>query len=559
MKKLFFLFILIGQICSCNKQERYAVLENANSILKSHPDSALVLLMEIPNEQLSQPGTRARHSLMVTIAKERCDREDLDTALMSSAYNYYSRYGSKKDRMLSAFYLGCAKEFAEDDLDASELFRESEYLAEQLNDNIYLGFACRHLSTLFARNYDDISAIAAARKSIASFEKINDTLSADFSRTSLARSLFGMMRFDSAEAIIDSLLHSSTADNPSLKYNFNVLKGDVCYQRKQYLLAESYFDKAMELYELDIIRKFKVAVTKRKNGHIEEADVIRKQIREQCQTQLDSIAMHDCEHHFAVMNGNYRLAYEEAKIVSDIQNRIIMNKLDRSITHAQKNYLEQRLEIEQKKRLLSYSLFIMAFLVLTLILFICVSALLQRKRQIITEMAKVNNLTQDLTQLQNIAKGAGAVISSLVQDKIFSMQTLSDTYLSWSEESVAYHEEKHGRMLRDDILFTFRKQLRFLRNDERFIPSIEKALDLSCQNIMHNLRTQFSDKQNGHAFKEIDFRFLTLFFAGFSSKSISFIMDSTEDAVRARKSRYRKLFASLGAPAEVYLKKVGAN
>ena len=49
-----------------------------------------------------------------------------------------------------------------------------------------------------------------------------------------------------------------------------------------------------------------------------------------------------------------------------------------------------------------------------------------------------------------------------------------------------------------------------------------------------------------HKMKEMDFNLLTLLFAGFTPKSISFIMDMTEESVRTRKCRYKKLFLSMG-------------
>jgi hypothetical protein len=160
-------------------------------------------------------------------------------------------------------------------------------------------------------------------------------------------------------------------------------------------------------------------------------------------------------------------------------------------------------------------------------------------------MEKVEGINQDMMLLQERQKGAGAVLSSLVQDKIRLMQKLTDSYFSWTDEALYLRERMQGKALKEDVISEFRSTLRALRNDEHFIPSLEKTLDISNQNLMTRLRTAFSGTSE-HKMKEMDFKMLTLFFAGFTPKSISFIMDMTEESVRTRKSRYKKLFLSLG-------------
>ena len=132
------------------------------------------------------------------------------------------------------------------------------------------------------------------------------------------------------------------------------------------------------------------------------------------------------------------------------------------------------------------------------------------------------------------------------------MQALSATYFNWSDDAFAKQEEHQGAFTKDEILSSFRKHLRKLRSDENFLISLERAMDMSSQNLIHRLRNQFSGPAMGNKLKEPDIQYLVLFFAGFSSKSISFLMDSTEDAVRARKSRYRKFFKDAGEAGEEY-------
>ena len=198
---------------------------------------------------------------------------------------------------------------------------------------------------------------------------------------------------------------------------------------------------------------------------------------------------------------------------------------------------------------------LIAFLLVSFMLIIILAAfslLKKRKVQILEEMEKVEGLSQDMQLLQEKQKGAGAILSSLVQDKICLMQKLTDSYFSWTDEALYLRERLQGKSLKEDVISEFRSTLRSLRNDEYFIPSLEKTLDINNQNIMSRLRATFSGASE-HKMKDMDFKLLTLFFAGFTPKSISFIMDMTEESVRTRKSRYKKLFQSMEGAGEEFI------
>lgn len=551
MRRLFVLVFAVLSLCSCTHGAR-EVLFQAEKLLDSCPDSALSVLQSLPEEQLKTRSLYARRDLLLAIAKDK-GYQYLETADIQASYEYYSRFGSKRSRMLSAYYLGVAKQQVGEDIEACVLFREAERLAEQQEDYHYLGLSCEHLSTIYAQNYDNEEYVAAARKAVSSFGMAGEDRSANYSRLDVAHSLFYMMRYDEAEKIADSLLVQVSDADPLLLYSTHLLKADISFQKNDPLLAESYYEKAKAIGgTLDIIRLRNVAILKERKGLQKEVNDILSQMWSGDLSPVDSAAVHDCEQHIAIMRGNHKKAYDEVLFVNQIQDRILRAKLDRSITHAQKSYYEDHYKLEQKRRETLIYFFALAILFLTTLLFIALFALLRRKKQIILEMAKVNDLTNDLRRIEQTHRGHGAVIDTLLRDKIKTMQALSSTYFSWTDDAFAEQEENQGKFSKEEVISLFRKHLRKLRNDDKFIPSLEKALDASSLDLMSRLRNQFSGPATNSRLKERDFQMLTLMFAGFSSKSIGFIMDSTDDAVRARKNRYKKFFLTLGEAGEEY-------
>lgn len=552
MKRVWLLSCALIVLCSCARHP-HQVFRQAESMMNTQADSARILLERLPQDQLRDYAAKARYGLLLTMAKDKSYQDDLDTALIQASYDYYQHWGTKKQRMLSAYYLGVARQHQEQDLEAALLFRESEFLADKMDNCHYAGLSCEHLSALYARNYDNEESIAAAKRAVLYFQKAGETLSADFSRLDIARRLFAMRQYNCTQIIADSLLACQSIGYPDFLYSVYLLKAETFFNEGMYDDAEAYF-KLIEAggYSMDIVGSRKKAIIWASKGFYPKADSLLQEMKGHMQTSVDSASVLDTRRAISFLRGDMQQAYKSLEDFSHLQDREIRLQLARSITHAQKNYYEQHYNLERKNKQLLLLSGVSIILALTLILLIIFTALLRRKKQVILEMAKVNQLTEDIEKLNLARKGNDAVIATLLQDKIKTMQALSATYFNWSDDAFAKQEEHQGAFTKDEILSSFRKHLRKLRSDENFLISLERAMDMSSQNLIHRLRNQFSGPAMGNKLKEPDIQYLVLFFAGFSSKSISFLMDSTEDAVRARKSRYRKFFKDAGEAGEEY-------
>ena len=186
---------------------------------------------------------------------------------------------------------------------------------------------------------------------------------------------------------------------------------------------------------------------------------------------------------------------------------------------------------------------------------VSIMALKKRRKEIEVERELVNSLKKDLLLLQEEQKTSGAVLDTLLQDKINKIKKISSTFFSWTSETVYLREEQRGKAMKEEIIEEFRNELRALRDDPHLISDIEKALNQAHGQIMRRLRNLVF-KTPGINLNERDFELLNLFFANFSSKSISFLLDMTDDAVRKRKSRYKKLFLSHGEAYSEFLSRL---
>lgn len=228
-----------------------------------------------------------------------------------------------------------------------------------------------------------------------------------------------------------------------------------------------------------------------------------------------------------------------------LQNEDVRNEITRSLTHFQKAYYEERYNAENAHYKILLLWFVLTVTLLSSCTMITYLALQQRKRQALDGMREVESLTQNISLLMKRQKGAQAALYSMVQDRIGIVQDLANKYYAWVEDAPTIRSGIKMRLQKEDLIEEFRSALNALRKDRQFISDIEKALDLNCRDIIARLRETYSGK-TGHKMNEQDFQLLTLLFAGFTPKCASFILNMSEESVRMRKTRYKKLFISTG-------------
>lgn len=487
-----------------------------------------------------------RKALWKCVEMDQDSSAVVDDSLARLAYNYYSRHGSVRDRMMATYYLGQAELDAGQSIPATLHFRQAYDLASRAKDTSYMGFSCQRMSQLYAHNLDNALSAHYARQAIPLFEHVRDTLSADFSRIQIAEYLLSQRRFQQAESIIDSLLDKGPSQRGIIDYYSLLVKANLCFFQDVFDEAERYYRRLDSLYSLTPVYTSRLALIAEQQGKRNLTDSLMVLAAESISTNDDSINYYSNKAQIDIMRGDYETAFHNQSLAYSLQDSCVNDILSRSVTHAMQAYFEQEYQAEKVRRENQGTISLLSILILLAITIAVVIALRRRKEQIVTHMAQMETLHQELLQMRKGQAGSHAIISTLVQDRIKSMSQLADAYLSWSDEAVVLREVRHGKTFKEDIISEFRKELRTLRDDKNFIPSIEDALNHSHGDIITRIRQDCKGFRNGDIrVNEKDFQLLILFFAGFSNNSVAFMMDMTDDAVRTRKKNLRKVFLSM--------------
>lgn len=182
----FSFFWVASVLCRSCKEEpvsAYSVLVAADSMMRDYPDSALLLLEQIPASRELQGEERALHALLLTQARYKSCLLLGDDSLIRIAVDYYQR-GRRSERLAQAyFYWGCVHAEKEELPKAIDLYLKSLELMSASKDSAYLSmlysrlgdcYGGQKLHTTAREMYKKGYALCLLQDSARSFHALND-------------------------------------------------------------------------------------------------------------------------------------------------------------------------------------------------------------------------------------------------------------------------------------------------------------------------------------------------------------------------------------------------
>lgn len=132
--KIAFVIFAVLIAYSCGNREAGRLMNSAEDLMWTRPDSALETLETIDTLRLRTKAQRARYSLLFTMALNRNWIDTTDLHLILPAVSYYQNNGSNDDKMMTFYYLGTVQHNAGNPKDAiASYVRALEYSSESNN------------------------------------------------------------------------------------------------------------------------------------------------------------------------------------------------------------------------------------------------------------------------------------------------------------------------------------------------------------------------------------------------------------------------------------------
>lgn len=529
-------------IVSCTWQENSKVLMASEQMMTEHSDSALNILLEVNPQTKKQ---RAKHALLLSMALDKNYIDVTDDSLTQLAYHYYQRHGNSHYKMLSAYYLGIVHQNAGEYLQAAIEFDEALSLAKELNDNHNAGLCCRHLSSIHAFNYNHVLALEYSKKAADFFDACGETLSADYARINIAEQLMRSEDWEQAMSLTDTILSRNTY-TPLIRTALWLKTAILIVGKEDYQTASIILEQIPLLKQKkDTLSYYECkALLLEAKGNHNEAKLLFDMADELVSDSIDSLTLLNYKSEAFRLRKDYKKAYDALRKATDIQYTEIQNLLGQSVTHALENHYRESYNTQKERTMLNTIIYSVVGILLLLI--ILGLTLLARKlhRDRVQDMADIDSLNNDLQALREKNANFRKTADSVIIDKVQFLQQLSESYFSWTDEEVKKREKRKGIQTKDELISVFRQQLGEIRSNRQLIVSLEEAVNSSNDNLIQRLRTEYNDK-----LKEQDFAILTLLYSGLSIKSIAFYLQTTEPALRTRKTRYKHLFEENPTPS----------
>lgn len=157
MRQIFYplLILLIVCIAACSRRDTYytEMLTQADEIMESRPDSALMLLKNVDASQLAL-DERARYALLMSMA---LDKNYIDTTtfdVLQPAIDYYPENGTPDEILTTFYYQGRIFQNQGDRYNALNCFFKGLSIADDCNDSLMIARILVAQAYLYYEFYD---------------------------------------------------------------------------------------------------------------------------------------------------------------------------------------------------------------------------------------------------------------------------------------------------------------------------------------------------------------------------------------------------------------------
>lgn len=166
---------IIVFVSSCASKEAKRIMDTADAVMWTRPDSALAVLESIDTLSLKTRAQRARYSLLYTMALARNHRDIPDLRIIKPAASYYERHGSNDDRMKMYFYLGTAQYDTGDPESAIASYLRAKEYSFHSDNLVFKGIISSSISDVYLWNNNNSESILYCKEACDYFAQAKDS------------------------------------------------------------------------------------------------------------------------------------------------------------------------------------------------------------------------------------------------------------------------------------------------------------------------------------------------------------------------------------------------
>ena len=526
MKYIFSIFLAVWCFASC-RSDSLIILDDVETYVYDEPDSALQMLSMIDSETLNRKRDKALYALLYSIALDKCYIDVASDSLISPAVDYYKSKGRPEYRMRMWYQYGRVLYNSQQYSSAVISYMKAVEIAERSNEYMLLGLANRGIAECYAKTYDLNESLKYLEIAYDDFVLADAGRYAEYALLSISKAYISLDMFDDGMVICDTLMKNAyhKKDTVMMKHcvdcYVSIFSASPFQDYEKIIACADFLSDSLNTC-LSSVLLGELAVAYRYGGDVEKSRFYEERASREC---ADTLILRYNDYRIACASGDYRralFALEDAALRYDEIHR---SALERSVASMQRDYFIQRSEYEEF-RSLAKTLSLISFSILFCIILVCVTTWYRRRirkkeRDMMLLVSQIHELSLEKDSAINEFT---CRIENLYETKMKFIDSLCEKYYSYNGSV----RDKYVLEEIDNMIASI--------SDDNEIATLESIIDAFNDNVMQHIKETFP------RIKEKDYRFLCYWYAGFSTWTMSLLLNERIENIYNRKSRLRKKF-----------------
>lgn len=565
MKRIICLLgISVMLFASCGEKRNGVakVLDSAEAILYTSPDSALSLIGSIPIEMINSQHIQARFFLLYEQILDRNGITLIGEEYMQQAADYFDRSGSAKEKFLAHFYLGelyCQNGdkygAMQQYVIAEDILRKSGKTAASSGADHREFESGDYPVRLYIRKGDIYMERMNPHEAVKMYEKalaecgdtgLSGNGETDSEKASLKMKIAGKLAdgYQSIDKYDEALSYYETACNLAIDVNSKeyLLK---CLTAIEGIKFSTGTPSADVLEELDMIYEkyndgkplesnyIMLSCLHLDNKNIAQARHFLNEYRRITPepTPVEEAGLCTLSSSIEKAEGNFKEALLYEQQYNAIMGEIMEQEKANSLTQIEQAYHAKQLAVENDAiRTRNRHLFIIYTLVLVIVVFAASTGFFRWRRKLAEKNGQIKEYLEQLKDSEISNNGLLTQLDVHKEKEKHLKELLENRFAEIRELACTYYEFGYSKKLQKKV-----EQLLSLQSiDGDMFDVIEEVVNAKNNGVIEKIRATYP------SISESNIKLLDLIYAGFSPQEISVILNDTPQNIYVRKSRLKR-------------------
>ncbi len=519
--KVFVISLLLIAISGCgNHSDVTEKLQQAESLMDSQPDSALLVLQSI---DVLDEQDKPKFNMLYTQALDKNHIELTNEKDITAAAEYFLLHHDDRNAMISLYYLARTQYQLGLFSKAITSFFKAKSLAENINDSFWIGMSCRGISDIYNESFNKDEELYYAKQEYKYIKRSSKQPYVNYALLDLARAYCSSAKYEkaimSARQAIDS---AALYNDNNLSYGANQIIGISFFGSEKYAEAERVFKNLYQNEYSQTSDTLYYCICLNENGYNKEADEILQQTSVTddplyfCAKYKVSKEFHEYDkaiNYLEIMNNGINDTYKN-RICHDFTTEIV------DYLHLTNKSINAQLNTTRITSILVISVCAFAIIILVITFY----AYHKRKQRDIESKVIFAEQLQDLLMEKDVETSKSTeIVKNLMESRNQLLEELCEIVMNSNNSKIARQRIANAVTSIIDNLSVRSEKIEELENQ--------------VNDMYDNLFIRFrSDMPN---LKEVDYRLYLFLILRISNSAISLFLK--EDKINAVYDRKRRL------------------